>query len=111
METATPHKATEQQGHGHTQVKPNDPAHDIQAKPVVAWILGWTVTLFLGLYFLFVFFEWILGKELDRKVRELPNTELIETKAKELDYLNGKRDGGATGKTIEQSMQELVSHK
>ncbi|GAB4136035.1 MAG: hypothetical protein Fur0037_00270 [Planctomycetota bacterium] len=87
---------------------PNDPTHDVNGRAVVAWVLSWTIVLFVGLYGLLVLFDRILAKNRTAKVEALPNTLLLEQRKIEDDFLQGRFADGRQGKTIEQTMREMA---
>jgi hypothetical protein len=90
--------------------KPLDPAHEINARSIVTWVVAWSGILFVGLWLMLVVFERVMQDERVDKIESQPNTELNDTKKDETLYLSGQWEANFPRKTIEQVMQEMV-HK
>jgi hypothetical protein len=94
--------------HGGEDPKPLDPAHEINARSVVTWVVAWSVVLFVGLWLMLVVFERVWQDERVTKI-ELPDSEeLKKTRDDENVYLSGKWEANFPRKSIEQVMQEMA---
>jgi hypothetical protein len=94
--------------HGTEDPKPLDPAHEINAKSVVTWVVAWSVVLFVGLWLLLVVFERVWQDHRVSKVEQRDTEELNTNRAKENDYLSGRWEANFPRKSIEQVMQEMA---
>lgn len=100
-------------GHGHgkpAQAAPKavDPAHDIDGKATFLWLGSWALAFFASMWLMLVVFDRVLFAERDKKVENLPNTEIELLRQKEQEYLSGKWEAGPPRKSIEQVMQEAT---
>ena len=85
-------------------VDPNDPAHDIDAKKTVTWLVVWTVALFLGIWLMVQLFYFMVRGERERKVARPVSTELQQLRQREEIELAGLDDYIS----IEDAMKELL---
>src|SRR5262245_34176981 len=106
--TATHHVPPGNKAHGQSSMplpKPQDPEHDIDAKSTAIWVTVSAIVLFVSLYFMLSLFDVVLTTERNRKINNLPTTELGELVGSERAYLRGEN---SSKKTIEQVMQEMA---
>ncbi|MBL8752896.1 MAG: hypothetical protein JNK15_06300 [Planctomycetes bacterium] len=68
---------------------PIDPERDIDAKSATIWFVGSAIVIFLSLWLMVPIFMRVLDHELKQKVDLAPNTELIDVRAEEAEFLNG----------------------
>jgi len=99
---STPHAS-----HGSSALpEPVDPERDIDAKSTTFWVIVSTIVFFVSFYFLLPLFDRVLMQERDRKINNLPNTELKEVLDTEHAFLRGETS--KSKKSIEQVMQEMA---
>ena len=91
-----------------TAPKPLDPAHEINAKSVVTWVVAWSGILFLSLWLMLVVFERVMQDERSGKIETRATEELQKTRDSENQFLSGKWEANFPRKSIEQVMQEMA---
>jgi beta-lactamase regulating signal transducer with metallopeptidase domain len=111
MTTAT--HDPKQAGHGKPgaapRPAPHDPEHDIDARTVALWVIGWAVVLFLALYFMLPLFDRVLQQERARKIDHLPAEELENVRDAERTFLRGEES--QSKKSIDQVIDEMAKNK
>ncbi len=88
--------------------KPLDPAHEINARSVVTWVVAWSAILFAGLWLMLVVFERVMQDERSSKIETRPNDELNTTKEEEGKFLDGKWEANFPRKSIDEVMKDMV---
>jgi hypothetical protein len=88
--------------------KPLDPAHEINARSVVTWVVAWSAILFAGLWLMLVVFARVWQDERVTKIELQESQELNDNRGKEADYLSGKWEKNFPRKSIEDVMREMA---
>ncbi len=83
----------------------NDPEHDINARSATIWFVAGAIVVFFTLWIMVPIFVRVLEAEREHKVNSSPNTELLDVKEAEQQFLKGSNP---TKKSIDQVLQQLA---